>query len=395
MANKETGEQIGILKAREVLRHFVEKDSIFNTDEGREKITRGLSLLASGPGPTSLTPQKRLELALEVSDKNTATVAYNHGLNFHTVERTVRDTIASAICLQEQYDQSKISIDINKRITDLKRIEEKLVKALTIRQSNVLTRALKKVPHVSYLIDYFLKWGTVKYLLDDLGIPYTSYQLRSVYRFLMTSSPEESLDGITTLATRFSLALWLRGQNTFSIDGGDRLVARAAGFLYAYKGPRLKLQEQVRINMIKTFLAEMMRQEFDNTITNFKGEKDGIINCFPRKDGNPAQNRWDLDIKRCYEIFAQEEYCPSSIRNYALQYIKGLSQKKRIFHIFSHPDEVYSDNWRKSLDWAGIKFLENVLVHRGLELNFKILNQNTAEILKEAKRKTLLAVKSD
>lgn len=248
--------------------------------------------------------------------------------------------------------------------------------------------SLDETPHVRELVDYFLEFGTVKPLLDELSVPSVSGQRKSIRNFLEAKSREDALNGIIPLAVRFVLARWLRGEGPYSQGNGDILISNTAARLFSLNRsqPSGESSQDLRdrISSMKIFLRVMAQAEYRNVIGNYKGTKGGEIRYFLNKDHEPARDQSELDMYTTYKTFALSGFCPTSIRDYASSVISGEPKKRRMANI-SLDHEAYSDHRWSDIDWAGIKFLENVLTSTSPKIDLATLGKNTSDILKGMK----------
>ncbi len=86
-----------------------------------------------------------------------------------------------------------------------------------------------------------------------------------------------------------------------------------------------------------------------------------------------------------YKVYAEAGICPASMRFFGTLIRDGVPKAQRIKYIRS--GQTYSQTWQETIDWAGMKFLENTLCMMGIQKSFQPFVQNTAELLKNAKRK--------
>ncbi len=391
MIEREKEEIFSEVKPRDLLRYFISHGFINTRNGDMELLTKSLSRLASAtPGQYGLSPHERLKISLEAAYSPPTVVARRHNLHNLTVKTAMRDTVASMVYMGKGNSPTGLDGDIAGRVSLLEKIEERLTKLKVIRQSDAIAKALEKLPHVRDLVDCYLEFGTVRYLLDTLSVPYASFQLWSVYRLLDRENPPDALNGITALAKRFLFASWLRGRGAYVPYDADKFICQAAVLLFADKGSHHGTKTMSnRISSMRAFLADIMRQEFDEVVANNKGKKGEEVELFPRADGYPAQNRQEIDMLKAYKAFGKKGYSPVSLTKFAERVINAAPQEKRVAFILSHSGEFYSYRSRAGLNWAGIKFLENVLSHQRQKIDFGDFTKDTSKILKEAKRQSL------
>ncbi len=355
--------------------------------DGDPSILTGLAKLSSHSGGHSdLSPDMRLAVAISSANgQSMREVAKMYGLHHSQVARAVRDTVAVYLSGTNVADFPEVPDEVGKRILLLENVEETLERASTVREHPAMEACLRKVPHVCDLIDSYLAVGTAKYILEAVGVrPVSTYQLRTVGRYL-NADGEDALDGLSNLAMRYAIGRWLSEWKFYGSGAGDRAVSRGAVFLLENDYSHLPGRLPDRMRTMRLFLTEMMLQEFDIVIGKSADINDVVGRFFPGSGGAVARKREELDVLGAYKEFAKEGYCPSTIRLFGERVLSEAPKSERIKTI--RPGEVYSEEWLNTLDWAGMKFLENLLCWPSPErrMNWSIFSQNTNALLKAAK----------
>lgn len=338
-----------------------------------------------GGSINNINPGQRLALALEANRSGDAkAVAKKRNVAFSSVLRSIRDVTASMIYVSGY--EEEFGPEIRNRVKALEVMEEALSEAAVSRNHPEVIVLLKKVPHVQILLDAFLLYGTAKFELDaNSVINYTSYQLRSIGKFLREFEVDKALDGLTTLSQRYIFGRWLSSKSDYGDRSPDRAIAEAAAFVFNNITPDdLSGRQFDSVRDMRLFLVEMMRQEFDYASINKWTE---MKRFFLSQKGKPAKSKEDLDIALSYSAFAEANFCPLGLRRYAGLVRDGIQKSERIKSI--RPGEVYSQEWLASLDWAGLKFLENALIVASdqRKMNSEIFIQNTGDVLKTIKQR--------
>lgn len=185
------------------------------------------------------------------------------------------------------------------------------------------------------------------------------------------------MSGFNNLVLRYALA------EGFEDPKSQGVVSQAAVFLLETNLSSLPKKHADRIRAMRSFLKEMARQEFETARPDF-GSKTETRLWFPQRKG-------DLDVAEMYRRFAASGFCPLSILNYAQMVTSDICKDERVATI--KPGESYSIDWLRNLDWAGVKFLENLFIwHAGekyQDLALDIFTLDVSEILRTAKGKYL------
>lgn len=346
-------------------------------------------LTATYDGPSVMRPDLRLKLALEAAKSGSIrATAKKFSVDSNSIKSALRDAAASLIYLSGYHNGQDVDGKVWHRVDRLKEAEKTLKAAAEVRNYPSVRPLFDKVPHARNLIDAYLTWGTARYELEDAGVTkYTMYQLRSVERFLLEADPEAALDGLTTLARRYVVGCWLSGKEAYRL-WADKGLSDAAVFIFQNQNPGgTNNRKNDTVRDIRLFLTEIMFQEFDYVVGKAAPGDSDSRQFFPNADGNPAKKREEIDTPGAYSRFSQAGFCPIPLRRYGQLVRDEVPQTERIKLL--RPGEFYSDRWKSNLDWAGVKFMENVLL-RPRTVNFKVENliQNTGDVLKTIKLET-------
>jgi hypothetical protein len=336
-------------------------------------------------GSNNISPNGRLTLALEtVKTGSVNQVARRYNLATSTVLRSLRDATATMVYLSG-YSDDEVGIEIEKRVQNLKEAEKNLAFASKTRNHPEAQRLLMKIPHVRDLLDTYLTFGTVKHELVKAGVTnFTDYQLRSVGKYLREPQVEKSMDGLTTLSQRYVLGRWLNESKEVN-HRGDKAISEAAALVFVTENVFPAGSRKFdTVRDMRIFLTEIMMQEFDYAVANQWTE---IKAFFPgQKKGKTAKKREEINMLKAYEAFARANFCPLGLRAYARLVRDGVRQPERIKSL--RPGVAYSPEWLNSIDWAGIKFMENGLSRiESIEFSADMIVQNTGDILKTIKQR--------
>lgn len=368
----------------EALRYFVEHGLV---SEYGVHINSCLKRLSSLSGGTSeLHPKVRIATAIACSTgKSMNSVAGEYGVHHNQVASSIRDTLAGAVYLSQSMPQHGVHETVLARVYNLQEIEKTLSVDRTMAEHPAMRKHLKRIPHVQSLVHTYLRDGTVKFLLDDVGVaPYTSYQLRSVRRYLQNPTLDTALDGLSTLATRYSMGRWLWGDGYFTSHSGDELVSLGAAYLYRLDLSGMPEREASRIARMKVFLSHLIEQEFaDYQHDRFASEDHGEA-FFPSTRGGVAQTAEDIDVGAAYAQYATVRRTLYRLRKYGEMIRDNVPKKERIESM--HMNTYYDQGWLETLDWAGVKFLENTLKYQSVNkhMGLERFTQDTTAVLKKA-----------
>lgn len=368
----------------EALRYFV-KDGLVS--EYGVHINSCLKRLSSLSGGTSeLHPKIRLALSIACSTgKSMNSVANEYGVHHTQVARSIRDTLAGAFYISNTMPEYGVHETVLDRIYKLQGLEEVLSGDRSVSEHPVMNIYLRKIPHVHSLVQTYLRDGTVKFLLDDLGVsPYSSYQLRSVGRFLHNPTLDQALDGLSTLATRYTMGRWLWRDGYFTSHSGDELVSLSAAYLFKLDLSGLPDHEASQIAYMKEFLSHFMKQEFsDYAQYQFESEDHGE-SFFPSKSGGVAQSPEDIDVGAAYARYAAERRTLFGIRIFGEMIRDNYPKEDRIASM--HLNENYPPGMLDMLDTAGVTFLENTLKYQSVNKRMTIgrFMQDTTAVLTRA-----------
>jgi hypothetical protein len=225
-------------------------------------------------------------------------------------------------------------------------------------------RALKRLKHAAALIDCFTEYGTPRPVLETAKVVATSAQVRSVREYVLGTDANLAVDGLAPLAQKFLFAKWL---NTSEMLGQEThpeavLIDRAM-FVFQADITKLSAADQQRIRDMRTFLLETLRKENPEATTN-------------------------QDALTIYKLNRQHLVLPEGLLDYSRLFLGDQTQKERIQ--FIRPREYYSDERRKSIDWAGRKFIEaSLLSPRTGPPSIEQLLINTSQTLKDIKAQSL------
>lgn len=356
---------------------YVENEQ-FDARNKREQIIDQLIRLDTITyGPSILTPYERLTVALEAKQLGVNRIAKKYSLHHKVVQRSLRDVTASQAYLSGQTTNIQDN-EVAKRVASLYHIDEEIRMLSDGIQKPEIQSILKRVPHVSELFTAYFRWRTVKPHLDELKVPYTSYQLRSVGRFLTANTVDASLDGLTQLARRFVFAKLLYE------DKGDvdKKVSEAAFHILTNDFSHLPDRIPDRLRSMRMFLVKIMNLEYQSIERlGYATEKDRAF--FPKIYSGKIGH-----VASAYANFARARYYPLALKNYLIMAVNETPISQRVSTLGFDP--FYSESWKENIDWAGLKFVEDVVISPPRSrFNWQIFTVDTGEILKEAKQKML------
>jgi hypothetical protein len=359
---------------------MIERTGIKNLSEtitqiDQEELLCQLIRLDSATNVSALPPAQRLTIALEADDLPVRRVAYNNFLSQHVVDRAIRDVVAISVFLSNK--QINVNdVNVLRKIEDLANIDRKLTAMEeTIQMPNV-KKVLNKVPHVTALFQVYFRYGTVKPMLENLYVPYTQEQLRSVGRYLRTENADHSLNGLPSLAGRCTLAKWLYESDT----GVDEKISNSASFVLTDDNSGLPDKMKVETGSMRSFLSGIIYEEYNSIKKDPFTQPEDLV-MFPENySGNFSE------AARVYRSFAEINSCPSKLKEYAELVIRQTQWTERMKSVGF---DNYSHNWMHGLNRAGLKFLVNTLISPGQQVEWSKLMLNTGVVLKEAKTQML------
>jgi len=361
----------------------------FSTNESlHEEIIIQLTRLSTiTPGRESLSPTERLEVAIKAAKSNPGAVRKEYGLHHDVISRTVRDTRAAMIFIHYDGDNESLPENVAGQVRKLENIDRQLTEAGQIVQLPPMRKAMALLPPAGELFDRFIRYGTIKDVLDENGVPYTSLQLKSIKKYLLGKPLEESLRGLSTLVKHFVFSRWVVTNNQET----DVLVSKAAIFLIESKLEKKYLgfsrRSANRITKMGQFLTEMMNSEYKLLRRKEKNPVEEYLTLFPENyDGSTP-----IMVLEAYKRYAEAGHCPETLKTFLRNVINISTQEEKVQDIF--PGEFYSDRWRVNLGFYGIKFMENILMlysqPNSVPVSLNIFGKDTLQILKQAKQETL------
>lgn len=338
-----------------------------------EKMIMMLSRLNSAtPGLSSDSqPQRKLELTVEFLDQSILAISDKYGLNPLTVRKSIRDTWAVLTYLTGGEIES-LHPQIKRRIELLGDLNQELGQFNKFLRAPEIVSALKKIPQAGDILRTYGKYRSLDPLFSPLGLQSTQFQERVIRRFYRGQTAAESMEGLNNIVLRYTLEEGLE-RDTHGI------ISSAAAYVLEADLSHLPTTHNSRLRTMRIFLTEMAQQEYAKVKPDLEMGMD-LNFWFPQKGGQ-------LDVVGMYHQFAASGQCPESLLEHSRMTISGMDKTTKINTFF--PRQYYSQEWLEYIDWAGTKFMENILIWearrpRG-ELDLSIFTFDVSEILKQAK----------
>jgi hypothetical protein len=365
----------------EVLREFVKEKSF---ESVRGEVESALSWLETlTPGMPAVHPSLRSEYALHATMTSVSDVSRRFRVDRHSLARTIRDVV-TALVYHGEVKNSNLPSEIEGRIQLLETAARKSEEADTLVRSEAFSPLFSIAPHVRELSQAFILLGTPRYHLEAVEVPFSPDQLRSVERFLLEPGDTETLHGFTPLARRYLFAKWLTKDPLYKWgEQADKRVGEGAKYILESSGEDYSHADANRFLTMRHFLREMMQQEYRNVARRHIDPHYVVQYFFPNAEGKLARNAEDIDALRAYKRFYETGTIPETIKTYARSVINAEPQMARITRIL--PGKYFSNEWRKQLDWAGLKFLENILADQSIKLDDDIFTRDVGRLIREAK----------
>lgn len=343
-------------------------------DLDRNQIIEQLIRLDSGRMFT-LKPPERLQVALEAEKLGIDPVARKYALNTHVVNTSVRDVTAALIYLSIRPDTSERK-DVKKQVNKLKCLDQELMEMEKQTLDPEVNKILGDIPHMVEILDSYFHFRSVKPLFNRVDMPYNQAQLKTVRRYLKTGGTERTLNGLASLSRRYVFAKWLSGFG----DDPDKIISQAAEYVLSNESSKLSPRQSERIGTMRAFLTWCMDKEYASMGGTYALSED--LTLFPENYSGTSQ-----EVITAYRRYGDAGFCPQSLKDYAQLVVNEIPRDERIATLGTY--RYYSIARLRSIDWAGIKFLENVLIWPKKQFQWSMFMVDTIQVLKEAKHKML------